>query len=144
MPRRLSPAELDTIALRLQEIELEDEELRLKLLGQVQEFGSTPARAEKSKRLQTTIFQFTASTSSSTEVHDAEVERIRQACPDELFSRLFVTVKKYKLAKEATLLLAGTLPENAPRNLRMMFSRAVEVKESGPRLRIEKLVEVEA
>jgi hypothetical protein len=48
-------------------------------------------------------------------------------------------VTKYKLTEGATLLLASRLPEIAPRNLRMMFSRAVETKETSPRLRIEKL-----
>jgi hypothetical protein len=36
------------------------------------------------------------------------------------------------------LALANPLPEDAPRNLQLMFSRAVETKEAFPRLRIEK------
>lgn len=139
--KRLTPSELDSLAIRLEEIEVEQDALNSKLKEQVEGFGSIPPRAEKSKRLTGAAFQFTVSTSTSTEIRDAEVKRIREACPDDLFGQLFLTVVKYKLAKGATLLLAGTLPESAPRNLRMMFSRAVEIKEGSPRLRIEKLVE---
>ncbi len=46
---------------------------------------------------------------------------------------------RYKLAEGATLVLACHLPADAPRNLRLMFNRAVETKESAPRLRIERL-----
>jgi hypothetical protein len=68
-----------------------------------------------------------------------EVERIRQICPGTLFERLFRTVTKFKLADGAAQVPASRLPADAPRNLRLMFRRAVETKESGPRLRIEKL-----
>lgn len=74
----------------------------------------------------------------TTEIKDAEVERIRQSCPCVLFDRLFRTVTRFKLAEGATLVLASRLPTDAPRNLRLMFSRAVETKETAPRLRIEK------
>jgi hypothetical protein len=104
----------------------------------VEEFGFTPPRAEKSKRLLGTFFQFTVSRSLTTEAKDAEVERIRGVCRGDIFDRLFRTVTRYKLAEGATLVLAHHLPPDAPRNLRLMFSRAVETKESSPRLRIEK------
>ena len=64
---------------------------------------------------------------------------IRELCSIELFERLFRVVEKFKLADGATKVLAGTLPSDAPRNLRLMFSRAVEIKETAPRLRIEKV-----
>lgn len=138
--KRLSPAELDAIAVRLDEIEREEDSLRSQVLEQVQEFGFTPPRAEKSKRLEAALYQFTVSRGLSTEIKDAEVERIRQACPGVLFDRLFRTVTKFKLADGATMVLASRLPPDAPRNLRLMFSRAVETKETAPRLRIEKVV----
>jgi hypothetical protein len=52
----------------------------------------------------------------TTEIRDAEVERIRAVCPDGLFGHLFRTVTKFKLANGATLVLASPLPEEAPRN----------------------------
>ena len=137
--KRLTVEELDLAAARLEQIRREEETLRSKLQEQVEEFGFTPPRAEKSKRLLGTAFEFTLSSSQSTEIRDAEVERIRAVCPSRLFAQLFLAVTKYKLASGATALLAGKLPEAAPRNLRLMFSRAVQVKEGSPRLRIEKV-----
>ena len=71
------------------------------------------------------------------------MERIREVCPAVLFDSLFRTITKYKLAEGAMSVLAVRLPPDAPTRLRMMFSRAVETKETSPRLRIEKLHEVE-
>ena len=135
---RMSTGALDLAAARLEEIRLEEEKLRSELQEQVEEFGFTPPRAEKSKRLTGIFYEFTVTRGLSTEIKDAEVERIRAVCPDDLFGRLFRTVTKFKLADGATLLLASPLPNDAPRNLRMMFSKAVETKETSPRLRIEK------
>ena len=67
----------------------------------------TWARADKSKRLLGIFYQFTLTVGLTTEVKDAEVERIRAVCPDGLFDRLFRTVTKYKLADGATLALAS-------------------------------------
>ena len=141
--KRMTPQELDAAASRLEELRLEEDTLRSKLQDQVDEFGFTPPRAEKSKRLEGSAYQFTLTRGLSTEIKDAEVERIRQMCPGVLFDRLFRTVTKFKLADGATSILAGRLPADAPRNLRLLFSRAVETKETAPRLRVEKM-EVEA
>jgi len=135
----MSPLELDDAAAKLEQIGLEEGILRSKLQEQIEEFGFTPPRAEKSKRLEGTLYQFTVSRGITTEIKDAEVERIRQACPGTLFDRLFRSVTKFKLAEGATLVLASRLPVDAPRNLRMLFNRAVTTTESAPRLRIEKL-----
>src|SRR5713226_758311 len=116
---------LDLAAARLEEIRAEEESLRSELQQQVEEFGFTPPRADKSKRLLGTFYQFTLTVGLTTEVKDAEVEKIRGVCPDALFKRLFKTVTRYKLADGATLALADRLPEGAPRNLRMLFSKAV-------------------
>jgi hypothetical protein len=138
--KRMTAEELDETAARLEEIGAEEEKLRSALQEQVDSFGFTPPRAEKSKRLTGAEYQFTVSRGVTTEIKDSEVERIRQVCPAELFERLFRTVIKFKLADSATFVLANPLPAHAPRNLRPMFSRAVEIKENGPRLRIERLV----
>jgi hypothetical protein len=138
--KRMSESELDEAAQRLEEIRVEEDRLRAKLLEQVEEFGFTPPRAEKSKRVEGEIYQFTVSVGITTEIKDSEVERIREVCPGVLFDKLFKTVTRYKLADGATMLLASRLPVDAPRNLRLMFSRAVETKETSPRLRIEKIV----
>lgn len=137
--KRMSAEDLDATAIRLEEIEAEEEKLRSRLRDQVENFGFTPPRAEKSKRVLGQVYQFTVSHGMTTDVKDAEVERIRQVCPGTLFERLFRTVTKFKLADGAAQVLASRLPTDAPRNLRLMFSRAVETSECGPRLRIEKL-----
>jgi hypothetical protein len=115
--RRLSPSDLDQLGQRLEEIAAEEEKIRAQLREQIENFGSVPPRAEKSRRIEAEEFRFTLSSSSRTEIRDADVERIREACSASLFSQLFVAVTKYKLAKSATMLLAATLPEDAPRNL---------------------------
>ncbi len=135
----MTAEELDLTATRLEDMRLEEANLRSKLQKQVEEFGFTPPRAEKSKRLAGTLYQLTVSRGLTTEIKDAEVERIRAACPDDLFGRLFQAVTKFKLTDGATLTLANPLPEDAPRNLRLMFSRAVETKETSLRLRIDKI-----
>jgi hypothetical protein len=137
--KRLTAEELDVKAFRLEEIEAEADALRSILREQVEEFGFTPPRSEKSKRLSGELYQFTVTRGVSVEIKDAEVERLRQVCPGTLFDRLFRTVTKFKLAEGASMVLAGRLPVDAPRNLRLMFSRAVETKETAPRLRIEKV-----
>lgn len=136
---RLPASKLDALGLRLEEIAAEEEQIRTQVREQIENFGSIPPRAEKSRRLETEQFRFTLSSSSRTEVKDAEVERIKEACPQTIFSQLFIAVTKYKLAKSATMLLAATLPEEAPRNLRAMFARAVQIVEDSPRLKIERI-----
>jgi hypothetical protein len=136
---RMTADALDLAAARLQELGAEQERLRAELREQVEEFGFTPARADKSKRLLGTFYQFTLTVGLTTEIKDAEVEKIRQVCPDALFRRLFKSVIRYKLADGATVALADPLSKGAPRNLRMLFSKAVETKETAPRLRVEKI-----
>ena len=73
LAKRMTADELDDAAIRLEEIGLEEEKLRSKLLDQVGEFGFTPPRAGKSKRLEGSLFQFTVSRGVTMEIKDAEV-----------------------------------------------------------------------
>jgi hypothetical protein len=138
---RMSADALDLAAARLEELGVEQEKLRAELREQVEKFGFTPPRADKSKRLLGVFYQFTLTVGLTTEIKDAEVEKLRGICPDALFKRLFKAVIRYKLADGATMALADPLSNGAPRNLRMLFSRAVETKETVPRLRVEKIAE---
>jgi hypothetical protein len=54
--------------------------LRAALRQQVEDVGFTPPRADKSKRLLGTPYQFTLTVGLSTEIKDAEVERIGAIC----------------------------------------------------------------
>ena len=62
--------------------------LRDRLKEEIENFGSTPARAEKSKRLTGELYTFTLSTSTLTELKDAEVQRIEEAFPEHIFVHL--------------------------------------------------------
>jgi len=137
--RRMSEKELDNTAERLQEIQVEEEVLRATLLEQVEAFGYTPPRADKSKRLDGSVYEFTVTRGFITEIKDTAVQRIRESCPRALFDQLFQTVTKFKLAEGAHRVMADRLPNFAPRHLRMWFNRAVVTTETGPRLRIEKI-----
>jgi hypothetical protein len=132
-------AELDKIGKRLEEIATEEEALRDQIKAQIEHFGFTPARAEKSKRVVGDLYQFTLSMGSTTEIKDAEVEKIRAICPEAFFSKLFRTVTKFKLEDGAGVALANKLPDKVPPKIRLMFTKAVETKATAPRLRIELL-----
>jgi hypothetical protein len=137
--KRMTAQELDKLGARLEELEAEGEQLRAQIQEQVDEFGFTPPRAEKSKRLTGSVFQFTLSRGITTDIKDVEVEHIRTLCRGDLFDKLFRAVTRYKLADGATMVLAAHLPPDAPRNLRQLFARAVSTKETAPRLRIDKV-----
>ncbi len=79
---RMTADALDLKAARLEELAAEEEKLRAELCSQVETFGFTPPRAEKSKRLAGGFYQFTLTVGLTTEVKDAEVERIRAVCPE--------------------------------------------------------------
>jgi len=135
----LSEEALDKIGKRLDEIAAEEEALRGQIKEQIEHFGFTPARAEKSKRVVGNLYHFTLSSGSTTEIKDAEVEKIRALCSEEFFSKLFRVVTKFKLMDGAGLVLADKLPAKVPPKIRQIFSRAVETKETAARLRIELL-----
>ena len=48
---RITADALDLAAARLEQLQLEEDTIRQELREQVEHFGSTPPRAEKSKRL---------------------------------------------------------------------------------------------
>jgi len=137
----MSPSQLDYAAEELDRLEQAAQDLREKLKSQIAEFGFCPPKAEKSRRLVGEKYELTLSTSSSTEIKDNEVQRIAQVCDPDVFKQLFRVEYHYKLAHGATMLLSRTLPQGAPATLRQMFARAVVLKESAPRLRIEKIAE---
>jgi DNA-binding CsgD family transcriptional regulator len=137
--RRMSPEQLDETCLEIERGESHLEMLREKLRQQVEEHGSTPPRAEKSKRLSGYHYQLTVSTSTTTVVNDADVLNIATVCEPEIFNQLFRAETRYRLINGASMLLSRTLPAGAPANLRALFSKAVTIKETGPRLRIEEI-----
>lgn len=136
--KKLSPQEVDELAERLERLNTEVEEIRGALKAQIDEHGFVPPRAEKSKRLEGDIYRATLSYGTTSTVIDTEVEKILEACGEDLGAKLFKAVTKYSVASSAHPLLAGTLPEGAPRNLRQMFEKAVQISERAPSLKLEK------
>lgn len=136
----LKATDIDAACLRLEELEAGVQAIRAELLEQVLQYGIIPPRAEKSKRLCGELYQLTVSTSTSVELKEAAILAIREVCQLDLFERLFRSdvITRWRLVEGATMLLAGVLPEGAPRNLRVMFNRALTVKENAPRLKIER------
>jgi hypothetical protein len=104
----LKVTNIDATCSHLEQLEEEAKAIRAELLEQVLEHGFIPHRAEKSKRLCGELYQ------------------------PELFKQLFRSdvITRWRLVDGATMLLAGVLPEGAPHNLRMMFNRALTVKEN--------------
>jgi hypothetical protein len=139
--RKVSPETLDKLCDRRGKLRAELDDLNDKLKHQVDLFGFTPPGAEKSKRLTGTKYQATVSYGETTEIRDAQVETIERVCPENLFTKLFRKVMRYKLESGASLLLAGTLPDGAPPNLRRLFAAAVILKPRPPSLSVEKLSE---
>jgi hypothetical protein len=102
----------------------------------VERFGS--AHGKKSKLLVGARFEIMTTTSTSTAVDNAGVERIRRALArakaTTLFKKLFRKVERYELAAGSSFIMRATLPAGAPRNLRSLFSQAVRVETKPPRL----------
>jgi hypothetical protein len=138
--KRMSAMDLDKAAEMLTELEQDVEDLRERLRQQIQQYGFTPPRSEKSKRLQGLEYQFTLSTSTATEVNDFEAQKIATVCEPEVFNLLFKPVTHYKVALGASAMLARTpLPAGLPSTIRAMWARAVTFKENKPRMRIERI-----
>lgn len=141
-PVKLSPKDLDELCARREAIQAELDEIATILKDQVDTFGYTPARAEKSKRLEGNQFEITLCTSESTEVRDAQVEALERVCPTGLFAKLFRKVTSYKIQSGASMVLAAPrLPEGAPKNLRQLWSQAVLIKPKAPSLRVKRIGE---
>jgi hypothetical protein len=138
---KLSPKSLDELCARREQIQGELDEIATILKDQVDQFGYTPARAEKSKRLEGKQFEITLCSSEGTEIRDTAVEAIERVTPLDLFSKLFRKVTSYKLQPGASMVLAGTLPQGAPSNLRKLFAQAVLIKPKAPSLRVKRIGE---
>src|SRR5438270_12044599 len=127
MAKKLTPCEVDELALRLERLTEQVDEIRAQLKASIDEHGFVPPRAEKSKRLEGDVYKATLSYGTTTTVIDTEVEKIMESCGEELGAKLFKSITKYSVISSAYHFLAGTLPEGAPRNLRQMFDKAVQV-----------------
>ncbi len=116
--------------------------LRRELVDLVETFGAVPPRASKSKRLSGARYDVTASFPQRVDVDKHAAEKLHLACLSagrpSLFKKLFRRETVYMLAKGAReLVTQRSLPEGAPRNLRALFYRALEVEALSPGLDVE-------
>ncbi|HLZ92953.1 MAG TPA: hypothetical protein VKQ28_14665 [Candidatus Acidoferrum sp.] len=149
MPETISCATVDGLAKEYIEkaaacdmAEQELKALRDIIIARVQEEGSYPPRATKTKVLAGEEFDLRVTEPTEISVDSKTAERIKAAClragAGRLFPKLFRKVESFVLAGGAEKLLNGNLPERAPRNLRSLFARAVRVKDLAPQLEVKK------
>lgn len=127
----------------------EAEEVREQLLTLVQTWGSCPPGATKSKRIEGDVWEVTASAAQSVEVKQGVVQRIFTILKDAglhltFFTKLFKKEESYRLQPGAQQLMAQPLPPTAPRNLRKLFTEAVQIKDKNPSLKVERRKKGEA
>jgi hypothetical protein len=137
---------LDATAERYLELQRKADEanrdlatLRKSLIEEVLEEGSTPARATKTKALLGERYELRVSQPLEISVDTRVALRIRSACAasPRLFTRLFRKVESFVLADGTQKLInAAKLPARAPRTLRSLFARAIQVRELPPALEI--------
>jgi hypothetical protein len=122
------------------------EECKQELVALVQRFGSVPAGAEQSLRLQGAVTILTVTTGSSIAVKDAEVGELKGAMgandQEELFARMFGTRTKYELLKGAeNHLRIAQLPQRLVKKFTALYARCFDVKKKSPSLKIERLTD---
>lgn len=141
---------LDSLAERYLELQRKADEaakelatLRKSLVALVLEDGSTPPRATKTKALLGESYELRVSQPLEITVDSRIAKAIKIACiragSGRLFSRLFRKVESFILADGAQKLInSPKLPARAPRNLRALFARAIQVRELSPTLEVRK------
>lgn len=116
---------------------------RARLIELTREYGSTAPRAWKTRRLCGSDYEIRVSEAQEITVDMRAAMRVKHACirsgTGRLFRRLFRKVETFILAPGAERLLdQARLPEDAPRNLRALFARAVRVRELAPHVEVGK------
>lgn len=125
-----------------------DEDLAKKrsaIVTAVNAWGSMPPRAEKSLRLEGSIYQLTVSQSDSTSINQAPAAALEEACRvsrlASLFRGLLRVEKKYVLQPGAQQALAERFPKGFPspkrQRIRNLFARALRLKKGSPHVKVE-------
>jgi hypothetical protein len=117
--------------------------LRLALIKRVLKDGRTPSRAVKTLSLSGEKWEARVTRGLEVTVDTKLAELIKLALrakgKNRLFRKLFRTVVTYVLAGGAEKFTnRQKLPEGAPRNLRSLFARAIQVRELAPQLEVRK------
>jgi hypothetical protein len=120
------------------------QECKDELIALVQRFGTVPAGAEQSLRLEGAVTVLTITTGSTVAVKTDAVNELKAAMDvngrGELFPLLFATRSKYELQEDAaTRLRTAKLPQRLVKLFTNLYSRCFDVKKKSPSLRIERL-----
>ena len=138
-----TPEKIDELAREYLEIEKQREESGAALAAKAEElaplverFGT--AHAKKSKLLVGLLYEMMTTTSSTTSVDAAGIEKLqialKRADMAPLFKKLFRKVTRWEIAPTADVVLRGDLPKGAPKDLRSLFTQAVRIETKPARL----------
>ena len=116
------------------------------LLALIEKHGATPARADKTLRLEGSLFVADATTSTTVEINDAKIEELQSELSrmkkPSLFRKLFTRTVKFKIVEAApkTLELAvRAMPTPAQNRLNAIFAQCFKVNPTAPRLSVEEI-----
>jgi hypothetical protein len=117
-------------------------EVKDKIAEAVETWGSLAPRSGKTKMLAGRKFELRVSARSEVIVDPAKALVIEDLCrfggERWLFPKLFRSVPYFILADGAYGVINARLPAGAPRNLRALFARAVQVRALAPQLEVRK------
>lgn len=107
----------------------------------VREWGTVPANAEKSRRLNGRLAELTLTKSDTITVSDDRVETLKEALEanerGEFFKRLFTLRSKYEIVDGAeSALKAEALPKRLAEKVLNLFGRCINVKAKKPSLKV--------
>jgi hypothetical protein len=118
--------------------------LRRMLIELVLEHGEIPPRASKLWLFRTKVHEVRVTKGTEITIDTRVAKKLKQACllsgDGRVFRKLFRKVETFVLAGGAhQLIKLSKLPPRAPRNLRSLFARAIQVRELAPQLEVRKL-----
>jgi hypothetical protein len=136
--------EFDGAKLAVDEAEQDFSKVKGDLLAKVQDFGYTPANAEKTTRLEGVIYVADATTASTVEMNEASIGELQSELSrlkkPKVFGEIFERKVKHSLKKNAagTLKLAiGGFDEGTQKRLLGIFACCFKVNSKAPALTVE-------
>ena len=120
------------------------EDAKQELIALVQRFGSVPAGAEHSLRLQGHVTTTTVTTGNTIAVKEDAVMELWAAMSvnqqNELFDKIFSRRIRHELRKDAeNQLRIADLPQRLVKLFTSLYARCFEVKKKSPSLKVERL-----
>ena len=112
----------------------------------VEQWGSVPPHAEKSRRLAGTLSELTVTRADTLTIVDARVETLKEALEangyGEYFGKLFTLRSKYEVVEGAeTALKSESLPKRLSEKVLNLWGRCITVKPKKPSLKVALIAE---